>query len=162
MRDMIQINFSNWPATNVNGLWDFISNTSSVDSSITGQQIQLSQLWFVCWNMEASTQHICIIHTKFGKFFSLYIMNIQNIQSIININSVPWNQNTPLGYCVLSLYCHLIGQAYLFGCGVFLVMFISLCRYHQTFSEIYQHIGRSARSKQVLVDTIEFHGDIKT
>lgn len=85
--------------------------------------------------------------------------------------SLPWNQSTPLGY--FGEFCFSIGNGllFLFGNGIFLVLFISMCWYHVAFSKRFQYsvqqldhldrFGNCVKPKALLCDIIRFHVLIK-
>lgn len=50
--------------------------------------------------------------------------------------SLPWNQETPLGYSAEIGFNIAIDQAYMISNGALLLLFISICMNHQAFNEI--------------------------
>ena len=85
------------------------------------------------------------------------------------IHSLPWNQNSPIGYICEILYCIFTGDCYFIANGAFLLLLISLCLHHRTFSKMFEHSvqafdqsnGNRDDHKQ-LCDLIDFHVSIKS
>lgn len=51
-------------------------------------------------------------------------------------SSLPWNEETPLGYIAEIGFNIAIDQAYMISNGALLLLFISICLHHQAFSQI--------------------------
>lgn len=73
---------------------------------------------------------------KSNRFFTLQI----NIQYLISLYfgaiSLPWNEETPLGYSAEIGFNIAIDQAYMISNGALLLLFISICMHHQAFHQI--------------------------
>lgn len=75
--------------------------------------------------------------------------------------SFPWDQTTLLGCFVEMGFTAINATMYLLTTGVFLLLFISICFYHNAFYKIFQHsvaeLGRGKNDKRILCDLIQFH-----
>lgn len=82
--------------------------------------------------------------------------------------SLPWDQSTVAGYVKEILYSVVTGGDYILCAGVFIFFFISLCRYHCAFYEMYHDLlyrwdykDGNANHQQHLAQIIHFHVLIK-
>lgn len=86
------------------------------------------------------------------------------------VYSLPWNQTTPLGYLAEICFQMLCGEAYLTFNGSVILLFISMCLYHQAFYKMFQYSMRKMNqppdegqqdTKGVLCNFIRFHISVK-
>lgn len=82
-------------------------------------------------------------------------------------SSLPWNQNTPVGYFFEICYDITTGETYLIS-GSGILLFISLCQFHHAFLKMLQHSLRqldhpdkTRNDKQFLCELIRFHVSVK-
>lgn len=83
-------------------------------------------------------------------------------------SSLPWNQETPLGYfgeICISMVCI---EAYLIDNGALLLLFISMCLHHRTFFIMFEntlkklnHLKQKHHQKQLICNLIRFHISVK-
>lgn len=83
----------------------------------------------------------------------------------INVFSLPWDQETLIGY-IGMICCYLIAAGvYLIISAAFFILFISLCLHQQAFYEIFRHklakFEKKQNDKKLLFEVIEFHNSVK-
>lgn len=57
--------------------------------------------------------------------------------SFLELSSMPWNTQTPLGYAGEVLFGLLLSEAYLIGNGSILMLFVCICLHHKAFQVIF-------------------------
>lgn len=82
--------------------------------------------------------------------------------------SLPWDQETPLGYfgeICISMICI---EAYLLDNGALVLLFISMCLHHQAFYKMFQHSllklnrpDKNRNDKKHICNLIRFHISVK-
>ena len=88
---------------------------------------------------------------------------------ILCIYSVPWNQNTILGYFAEEFSAAYCGAMFLLLNGVILLLFISICVNHRAFHKMVEHFiekwssidSNSIEDEQFIRDLLKFHTSIK-
>lgn len=82
--------------------------------------------------------------------------------------SLPWNQQTHLGYIAMSCLSITSGQLYLIFNGAFLLLFLSLYFNHRAFIKIFHsmsvkldHSNRDQSFEQTLCEMVKFHSSFK-
>lgn len=60
----------------------------------------------------------------------------------ISIDSLPWAQDTLIGYIGTTIYEILLGITYFIANGSLLLLFISICLHHEAFFKMFQHLLR--------------------
>lgn len=82
--------------------------------------------------------------------------------------SLPWNQETPLGYVGYVGFNFLVVESYLIFNGTILLLFVSLCLHHRGFYEMFRHaLGQlecpepNRNDKHKLHKLIQFHYLVK-
>lgn len=53
-------------------------------------------------------------------------------------SSLPWDQETPIGYFFEICVDNLFGEAYIFSAS-FILLFVSMCLHHQAFYQVFTH-----------------------
>lgn len=78
--------------------------------------------------------------------------------------SLPWDQDTLVGYTIEQLFVIFTGSSYLFCNGSLLVLFISIVWFHEAFYAIFQNTlreldqpNRSRSNEEFLRQLIQFH-----
>lgn len=97
-------------------------------------------------------------------FFCVEITLKQNFPT----DSLPWNQQTPIGYIAETCLSMMICEAYLFVNGSIFQLFIAFCLHHRAFYQIFQYnlfklerIQDDGKVKEQLCKLIRFHIEIK-
>lgn len=97
------------------------------------------------------------LHTKF------WIFDMYN-----NSLSLPWNQETVIGYIGEIFYTIIAGQAFMISLALLSLLFISICWYHRAFFKMFQHFtlklnqsNKNRNDKEFLVQLIRFHNCVK-
>lgn len=82
--------------------------------------------------------------------------------------SLPWNQNTPIGYFAEVLYQMIAPDAFYITHGSVLLLFISICWHHKAFEQIirhmmnqFDHLETDRNYKKSLCQIIQFHITVK-
>lgn len=122
---------------------------------------------FYCWLVTRG------LNTK--KFFYLFrVVWVKNVKlNAINANclnefsSLPWNQDTVLGYLGEICFNIVTGEAYLASTSIIL-FFISMCLHHRAFYHIFRHsvskinhLDKKRTNKEILCEVIRFHISVK-
>lgn len=92
---------------------------------------------------------------------------MQHLQK--NPFSLPWNQNTPIGYLCEACVVFCTGCAYIIVNGSILILFFSICLHHRAFYQMIHHnlqnFNRCDEMKrdneEFLCKLIRFHISIK-
>lgn len=105
------------------------------------------------------------------KFWMLIFLLLLNIICFVEIDllcSLPWDQSTPIGYFYKISFDTLVGVTYLVSNGALLVLFVSICLFHQAFSKMFEHslrkLGESGgdhNDEELLCQLIQFHISVK-
>lgn len=83
-------------------------------------------------------------------------------------DSLPWNQNTLLGYFGESLFIMICGIWHIFAIGVMMLFYISMCIHHHAFYEMIRNSldkwnqrDENENDVKFVCDQIRFHITIK-
>lgn len=85
--------------------------------------------------------------------------------------SLPWNQDTLVGYIGEIAYCCFVGEAYILSNGVILLLFVSICLHHKAFYQMYENAvikltefdkNQNIHEYNNICDLVRFHVTIKT
>lgn len=124
-------------------------------------------------------QIICFVLLKFCTFSMFYanplrinyyfdLISFQFLFCILKFISLPWNQNTLLGYFGEMIFTLVSGESYLLFNGTFILLFVSICWHHQTFHEILQNslhkfdsFDSKRNSHEFLCELLHFHNAAK-
>lgn len=78
--------------------------------------------------------------------------------------SLPWDQQTPIGYFYKMIFDLLVGETYLTVNGALLLLFVSISMHHQAFYKMFEHSlrqlsesNRSQNNVELLQRLINFH-----
>lgn len=87
------------------------------------------------------------------------------IKSIFHL-SLPWDQHTPVGYFLEICFDIIGGDVFFASNGWEILLFISICLYHQAFYKIFQHsvkkLDRPHKGyHKYLGNLVEFHNLVK-
>lgn len=96
------------------------------------------------------------------------IENEKNRFSLKILRRVPWDKKTFTGYIGEIAFAIAFGDSYLFSNCSLLLLFISICIYHQKFAERFEYVlgkfdqpNKRRNDRQLLCDLIRFHNAIK-
>lgn len=106
-------------------------------------------------NREASGKECSVLHENVELWFS-------------SLFSLPWDQETFLGY-VAEIICIVVtDEGYLLTSGAVLLLYISMCLHLRAFYEMFQHLlrererpNRVENSEEFICDVIRFHNSVK-
>lgn len=125
----------------------------------------------VCW-MDHGRLDVDFLYHPFKimlvtKCSSIFRMNLTLIQ--FSFSSLPWNQNTLLGYFAEIFYVFLNCQTYMFANGTVLIFFLSQCYYLRTFYKMFDYMVTRFNflhrnhhyDKKYLCDLVYFHFTIR-
>lgn len=87
---------------------------------------------------------------------------------ILNFRSLPWPQQTLLGYFIEVVLSIVSTQMYLIPNGAFLLLFISFCLFYEAFYMQFWHFARKLNQsrhnedqKKNTVELIAYHNSVK-
>lgn len=98
------------------------------------------------------------INVGHSKLQSSKIHKFQKISLEIYF-SLPWNQDTYIGYLAEIIISNLSAYGFFILNGTSLLLFVSLCIHHRAFSKMFKHkINNSEKCDAILLsDLIRFH-----
>lgn len=112
----------------------------------------------------------CTVYTELGKIFH-FLFTFSNFSETNSINdrglSLPWNQNTPIGYITTMVYSISSSESYFLLNGSILLLFISMCLHHRAFYRRFEYsldnldnLNQKTNSNQEFSELIDFHNSI--
>lgn len=90
------------------------------------------------------------------------------LNSIYFLFSLPWNQQTIVGY-IFEIFADIFfAEGYLFSNGILLLMFISICLHHKAFHDMLRISARKLdghdkdkKNKAICCNLVCFHVQVK-
>lgn len=84
------------------------------------------------------------------------------------VYSLPWNQQTPIGYFYELIFDFIVATSYIFASNLMFIVFISICWFYPAFYKKFQYFvhkmdqtKNNRHEKELLFNLIRFHVKVK-